>query len=69
MVKAGFAVKVRGFENVQSGELGFFCGVRIEKWWSMGRVGEILLCFLELLVVKMWIFCFDNSCFLPKSTM
>ena len=68
MVKAGFAVKVRGFEKVQSGEL-FFCVVRSEKWWSMGRVGEILLCFLELLGVKRWIFCLDNSCFLPKLTM
>ena len=52
MVKAGFAVKVRGFEKVQSRELGFLCRVRSEKWWSMVRVGEILLCFLELLGVK-----------------
>ena len=51
VVKAGFAVKARGFIKVQSGELGF-CGVRSEKLWDAGRVGENLLCFLELLGVK-----------------
>ena len=43
--KGGVCCKSERFYKSSKRGIGVFCEVRSEKWWSMGRVGEILLCF------------------------
>ena len=44
--KGGVCCKSERFYNSSKRGNGVFCGVRSEKRWEMGRVGEILLYFL-----------------------